>query len=90
MTLPSAETPLYNHPLPAIEQWLEEVGCEQDRTELHSWRVERPDWTAELWLDIEQISVRYINAVEGSQDIQRSFPYSLSRQDIEEAIFSGP
>lgn len=90
MTLPSANTPLYNHPLPEIEQWLREQGCQQDRDELHCWRVQRPNWSAELLLDVEQLTVRYLNAGEGGQDIQRSFKYSLSRQDIEDAVFSGP
>lgn len=90
MTLPSANTPLYNHPLPEIEQWLREQGCQQDRDELHCWRVERPNWSAELLLDVEQLTVRYLKAGEGGQDIQRSFKYSLSRQDIEDAVFSGP
>lgn len=90
ITLPSSQTPLYNHTLPKIEEWLRSQGCQQDTHELHCWRIERSTWKAELWLDVEQITVRYINAAEGNQDIQRSFKYSLSRQDIEEAVFSGP
>ncbi|MFB2839146.1 DUF3143 domain-containing protein [Floridanema evergladense] len=90
MTIPPPETPLYNHPLPEIEQWLKAQGCQQDKKELHCWRVEKPAWKAELWLDIDQITVRYLNAGENGQDIQRSFKYSLSRRDIEEAVFSGP
>lgn len=90
MTLPSADTPLYNHPLPEIEQWLKDQGCQQDRTELHCWRIQRSSWKAELWLDVDQITVRYFQAGENAQDIQRSFKYSLSRQDIEDAVFSGP
>lgn len=90
MALPSADTPLYNHPLPEIEQWLKDQGCQQDREELHCWRIQRPDWKAELLLDIDQLTVRYIRAGESGQDIQRSFKYSLSRQDIQDAVFSGP
>ncbi|HEY9874187.1 MAG TPA: DUF3143 domain-containing protein [Candidatus Obscuribacterales bacterium] len=89
MTLPSADTPLYNHPLPQIEQWLKAQGCQQDRNELHCWRVDRPTWKAELWLDVEELTVRYLQADEG-RDVQRSFKYSLSRQDVEDAVFSGP
>jgi len=87
--LPS-DTPLYNHPLPQIEQWLKNQGCQQDKTQLHCWHIQQKSWEAELWLDIEQITVRYFQAGENSQDIQRSFKYSLSREDIEQAIFSGP
>lgn len=90
MTLPASETPLYNHPLPEIEQWLRKQGCEQDRNELHCWRVECLDWKAELYLEVEELIVRYLAAGEGGRDILRSFKYSLSRQDIEDAVFSGP
>ena len=90
MAIPSADTPLYNHALPQIEQWLKNQGCEQDRNELHCWRVDRATWKAELWLDIDQITVRYVQAGENGKDIQRSFKYSLTRQDIEEAVFAGP
>ena len=88
MSLPSGDTPLYNHPLPTIEEWLLDQGCEQDETDLHCWSIERPDWQAELMLDVDQLVVRYLN-VEG-RDVMRSFKYSLSRDDIEEAVFSGP
>lgn len=90
MTTPSPETPLYSHPLPEIEQWLEEMGCEQDRTQLHCWSIDRSNWKAELCLEVEELTVRYIQAGEGGRDIIRSFKYSLSRQDIEEAVFAGP
>ncbi|BDA69760.1 hypothetical protein DSM106972_086050 [Dulcicalothrix desertica PCC 7102] len=86
----SPDTPLYSHPLPEIEQWLRDQGCEQDKRELHCWRLEQTNWNAELWLDVEQITVRYIQAGENGQDIQRSFKYSLSRQDVEQAVFAGP
>lgn len=90
MFLPSSDTPLYNHPLPQIEQWLENQGCQQDKKQLHCWRIQRSKWEAELWLDIDQLTVRYLQAGEEGQDIQRSFKYSLSRRDIEQAVFSGP
>ncbi|MCP6758055.1 MAG: DUF3143 domain-containing protein [Fischerella sp. CENA71] len=90
MSLPPSETPLYNHPLPQIEQWLKQQGCEQDEKQLHCWHVQRPSWQAELSLDIEQIIVRYVNAGDNGQDIQRAFKYSLSRRDVEQAVFSGP
>lgn len=90
MTIPPADTPLYNHPLPDIEQWLEDQGCQQDRTDLHCWHIQRPGWKAELALDVEELTVRYLQAGEGGRDVLRSFKYSLSRQDIEDAIFAGP
>ncbi|MGL5083023.1 MAG: DUF3143 domain-containing protein [Microcoleaceae cyanobacterium] len=90
LELPNPDTPLYNHPLPKVEDWLRSQGCEQDRSELHHWQVERPTWKADLWLDIEQLTVCYHDAGNQGQDIQRAFKYSLSRQDIEAAVFSGP
>lgn len=96
MTLPPPETPLYNHPLPDIERWLMAQGCFQDKTALHCWHVERPEWSAELCLEIDQLTVRYFDCdnpeafPEAQPAIQRSFKYSLSRRDIEEAVFAGP
>jgi hypothetical protein len=66
------------------------LGCRQDRGNLHCWIVQRPNWSAELYLEIEELVVRYFKAGGGECDIQRVFKYSLSRQDIEEAVFSGP
>jgi hypothetical protein len=103
--LPTDDTPLYNHPLPEIEQWLISMGCEQDDSELHCWHITKPDWRAEVCLDIEELTVRYqvnnsggANAlaqptqpgVSGDRSIYRTFKYSLSRQDIENAVFAGP
>lgn len=90
MTLPSPDTPLYNHPLPEIEQWLIAQGCEQSKENRHCWWVSRADWRAEICLEIDSLRVRYVNAAEGSRDIHRMFQYSLSRKDLDEAIFEGP
>ncbi len=90
MALTPADTPLYNHPLPEIEQWLANLGCQQDRDNLHCWYVERSTWNAKLCLDVDEITVLYVKAGQGGEDIKRSFKYSLSRQDIEAAVFSGP
>ena len=90
MTLPSADTPLYNHTLVDIEQWLSQQGCQQDPSELNRWSVSKPAWQATLILETDSLVVRYLNAGEESQDVQRGFKYSLSRQDLESAIFTGP
>lgn len=89
MTLPSADTPLYNHPLPEIEQWLKDLGCQQDRQQLHCWLIDRSTWKAEICLEIEELVVRY-STLDQQENLQRSFKYSLSRSDIEAAVFSGP
>jgi Protein of unknown function (DUF3143) len=90
MNLPSANTPLYNHPLPDIEDWLRSKGCQQDPNNLHCWTLRNPNWEAELWLEVDALSVRYFGAAEDGGDIMRTFKYSLSRHDLEAAIFSGP
>jgi hypothetical protein len=88
--LPKPETALYNHPLPKIEMWLRSHDCEQDANNLNLWHIKKPDWQAELSLDVEQLTVRYLKAGADQKDITRAFKYSLSRQDIEAAVFSGP
>lgn len=90
MSLPSTDTPLYNHPLPDIEQWLREQGCRQNPEELNQWHIEKTSWQADLMLEVDAIVVRYLATTTDEEDVQRVFKYSLSRQDLEEAIFSGP
>ncbi|MEB3293219.1 MAG: DUF3143 domain-containing protein [Synechococcales bacterium] len=90
LPLPPAATPLYNHPLPKIEAWLAQKGCSQDQEQANYWSLTGAQWQAELWLDVDQLTVRYLKAGSDGRDIQRSFKYSLSRQDIEDAIFAGP
>jgi hypothetical protein len=86
----SPETPLYNHPLPAIEDWLRSLGCQQDSDELNHWTIHRNDWQADLWMEIDCFVVSYHQAAEDGSNLERSFKYSLSRQDVESAIFAGP
>jgi hypothetical protein len=86
--LPPATTALYNHPLPHLEAWLISLGCRQDDRQLNRWTVMRSPWQAELLLDTDQVIVRYVGS--GVENVVRSFKYSLSRQDVEEAIFAGP
>lgn len=70
------------------------MGCEQDETQLHCWRIDKADWQAELCLEIEELTVRYHSIDRGSttqdREICRTFKYSLSRQDVENAVFAGP
>ncbi len=88
MALPSSDTPLYNHTLPDIELWLTQQGCEQNTSELNRWAVAKDSWRADLLLETDSLVVLYTD--NGGEDIQRSFKYSLSRQDLEDAIFTGP
>jgi hypothetical protein len=90
MVLPTADTPLYNHPLYEIEKWLENLGCQQDSRELNCWRIKHSDWKAEISLETEEIVISYLGVGNNNTDVKRAFKYSLSRQDIEDAILSGP
>ncbi|MFM7447522.1 MAG: DUF3143 domain-containing protein [Leptolyngbyaceae cyanobacterium] len=90
MVLPPADTPLYNHPLPDIEQWLKERGCTRSEKDIHCWELEQPDWKAEVCLDTEQLVIRYFDFGDGDRTVQRCFKYSLTRQDVEDAILTGP
>jgi Protein of unknown function (DUF3143) len=90
MALPPSNTPLYNHPLPEIEDWLRTNGCQQNTDEIHCWHVKKLSWEAEICLEVDSLTVRYIGAGDGGRDLQRTFKYSLSRQDLDEAVFGGP
>lgn len=89
MSFPAPETPLYNHPLPQLEQWLADLDFHQNNGDRHCWTLQRTDWNAELRLDTEEIVVAYFPD-QPERKIVRSFPYSLSRRDIEAAILEGP
>ncbi|MGI0483112.1 DUF3143 domain-containing protein [Geminocystis sp. CENA526] len=86
----TAKSPLYNFPLPEIERWLKNMGCEQNPKLLNCWYVKKRGWEAQITLEIEDLIVNYLNAGADGSDIKRAFRYSLSRQDIEDAVFSGP
>lgn len=86
--MPPASTPLYGHPLPAIENWLTENGCDRDSKDISLWRLKKEDWSAELFLDVDSIVVTYTKGDRST--VQRSFKYSLSRSDLEQVIFAGP
>ena len=86
--LPSPQVPLYNHPLPALERWLMELGAVQRGANSCLWDLQHPDWTAELELQAEELSVRWSSA--GVEPVERHFPYGFSRADVEGAILAGP
>jgi hypothetical protein len=85
--LPDSATPLYNHPLPALEHWLRELGAAQQRRNPSSWDLHHNDWSAEIELEVEDLSVRWQH--DGQRTV-RQFPYGLSRADVEAAILAGP
>ena len=86
--LPSPDTPLYHHALPALEAWLEQMGCQQDGGNVCLWHLRQPSWSAAVELSVEDMNVRWTSDTGGIT--QRSFPYSLCRADVERAIMVGP
>lgn len=85
--LPSAQTPLYHHPLPALEAWLRGLGGSQQVDNPCLWDLRQTQWTARIELEAEALAVRWQHQ---GQVSERRFPYGLSRADAEAAILAGP
>ena len=85
--LPSPDTPLYHHSLPALERWLIELGAVQQAPKSCHWHLEQSSWRADIALDVEELAVSWRA---DSQVCERRFPYGLSRADAEAAIMAGP
>jgi len=86
-SLPDASTPLYSHPLPALEAWLRDLGARQQGTHGAVWDLHHPQWSAQIQLEVEDLQVSWHR--EGQTSV-RHFPYGLSRADVEAAILAGP
>ncbi|MCS5699402.1 DUF3143 domain-containing protein [Cyanobium sp. FGCU-52] len=86
-SLPDASTPLYSHPLPALEAWLRSLGARQQGTHGVVWDLHHPQWSARIQLEVEDLQVSWHR--EGQTSV-RHFPYGLSRADVEAAILAGP
>lgn len=85
--MPSPQTPLYNHPLPSLESWLQELGARQQAENPCCWDLHQPLWSARIELEVEDLQVTWHQ--EGQQSVRR-FPYGLSRADVQAAILAGP
>jgi hypothetical protein len=83
--LPPTTSPLYNHPLPALEYWLETQGCQRDPEDPEQWYCHRDQWQAVIKLEETHLVVRYTYLTGETKTL--SFPYALSRADIEQAAF---
>ncbi|XP_020581877.1 uncharacterized protein LOC110025637 isoform X2 [Phalaenopsis equestris] len=55
--LPDKKKPLYSHSLPCIEAWLKKLGFNQSTTDRATWFIERPDWHAQLSLDVTDLYI---------------------------------
>ncbi|KAF5732402.1 hypothetical protein HS088_TW18G01097 [Tripterygium wilfordii] len=90
--LPEKKKALYSHSLPCIEAWLRDLGFYQSKDDRAVWLVEKPDWHAQMSLDVTDLYIRYLKSGPGNleKDVERRFSYALSREDIENAILGGP
>lgn len=90
--LPENKKALYSHSLPCIEAWLRSLGFYQSKEDRAVWHIEKPEWHAQLSLDITDLYIRYLKSGPGNleRDIERKFSYALSREDLENAILGGP
>ncbi|MFZ4805041.1 MAG: DUF3143 domain-containing protein [Synechococcus lacustris] len=85
--LPSSDTPLYNHPLPALEQWLLTTGFKRVEGEPCRWQLHLAQWSAQL--ELQSDGLKIIWSKDG-QTTSRHFSYGLSRTDMEAALLAGP
>lgn len=90
--LPDKKKPLYSHSLPCLEAWLKNLGFYQSKEDRAVWLIEKPEWHAQLSLDVTDLYIRYLKSGPGNleKDVERRFSYALSREDIENAVLGGP
>ena len=86
-SLPPERTPLENHPLPALEEWLRQLGARPDGPHAESWDLHQPQWSARIVFGVDELSVTWHQ--DGRQAV-RQFSYGLPRLDVEAAILAGP
>lgn len=56
--LPEKNKPLYSHSLPCIEAWLRKLGFYQSKDDRAVWLIQKPDWHAQLSLDVTDLCIR--------------------------------
>ena len=86
--LPPPTTPLNQHSLRALEQWLLNLGAEPIDGDRCRWSLVTEAWTAELRLEREDLVVVWEDSDAAGSPC--SLPYGLSRQDVTSAIQAGP
>ena len=85
--LPPIKTPLNQHSLKALELWLKDIGAVKSNKNPCLWDWEMPQWSAEIMMEREMLKITWKKNGERSQC---SFPYGLSRDDVQSAILEGP
>ncbi len=85
--LPPSQTPLNQHSLTALESWLEELGAKQNIQDPCLWIWSQSKYSAEIRMGIDELKVTW---EQGAKKSQYSFPYGLSRKDVQISIKEGP
>ena len=85
--LPPDQTPLNQHSLAALESWLIELGAQKSRKDPCLWIWLMPKWSAEIKMEQDELKITWEQKGKLSQC---SFPYGLSRLDVQAAIEEGP
>ena len=85
--LPPSHTPLNQHSLSALEIWLDELGAQKSNQDPCLWIWSMPEWSAEIRMENEELQVTWKRLGKSSQC---SFPYGLSRKDVQIVISEGP
>ena len=86
-TLPSAATPLNQHSLLSIELWLNTLGAKKNENNPCLWEWLTNECSAEIEIMQDELKVTWMSK---EKESQFSFPYGLSRQDVEDALKQGP
>ncbi len=87
MKLPSESTPLNQHSLEAIEFWLKTIGASQSSNNPCQWILSLSEASGHIEICPDELMIIWHNE---RKETKFSFPYGLSRQDIEDALLQGP
>ena len=87
VSLPPINTPLNQHSLKALEIWLEELGALRSDKDPCCWDWITPKWSAQIRMETENLKITWEKDGEKNQC---NFPYGLSREDVQYAIYQGP
>ncbi len=75
------------HSLTALELWLNELGAEKSNKDPCLWEWKTPKWSAQINMERDELNVTWTQQGKFSHC---SFPYGLSRRDVQKAIEEGP
>ena len=85
--LPPSKTPLNQHSLAALEFWLRQLGATQSKDDPCLWKWNMNQCLAEISINQEELKIVWDQE---NHNKQFTFPYGLSRQDVESALMQGP